>query len=103
VIENADVYDASLTTPGEAAIGPRPQPRTEAIPLNSASTAIPEFVAYHIIGGTLVDLRHADRMLGDLERQASDPVRAANLRAIRAAIEQLRHVTGPSLETTAVA
>jgi hypothetical protein len=50
VIENADVYDASLTTPGEAAIGPRPQPRTEAIPLNSASTAIPEFVAYALLG-----------------------------------------------------
>jgi len=107
VIESAEVRDAWLTTPegeprhpGEAADLSRP--RMEAIPMNIASTSIPEFVAHRIIGGTLVDLRHADRMLADLERQAPDPVRAANLRAIHAAIEQLRHVTGPSLETTAL-
>jgi hypothetical protein len=75
----------------------------EAIPVNIASTSIPEFVAYHIIGGILVELRHADRMLGDLEREAPDPVRATNLRAIHAAIELLRHVTRPSVQTTAVA
>lgn len=63
--------------------------------MNIASASIPEFVAYNIIGGTLVDLRHTVRMLDDLERQAPDPVRAANLRAIRAAMEQLRQVTGP--------
>ena len=63
--------------------------------MNVESASIPEFVAYHVIGGTLVDLRHADRMLSDLERQAPDSVRAGNLRAIRAAMEQLRHVTGP--------
>jgi len=70
----------------------------EAIPLTIASAWIPEFVAYHIISGTLVDLRHADRMLGDLQRQAPDPVRAAHLRAIRAAMEALRHITGPSVD-----
>src|SRR5262249_36757521 len=79
---------------GEAAIG-QVTPM-EAIPMNIASASIPEFVAYQIIGGTLVDLRHADRMLGAAERQAPDPVRAAHVRAIRAAMEQLRHVTGPS-------
>ena len=67
------------------------------------TTSIPEFVAYHIIGGTLVDLRHADRMLDDLERQASDPIRAANLRTIRSAMEQLRRVTGPQLKATEIA
>jgi len=67
--------------------------------MNIASASIPELVAYHIIGGTLVDLRHADRMLGDLERQVPDPVRAAHLRAIRAAMEELRHIVGPSLAT----
>ena len=68
----------------------------EAIPTNMDSASIPEFAAYHIIGGTLIDLRHANRILGDLERQAPDPVRATHLQAIRAAIEQLRHVTGHS-------
>jgi hypothetical protein len=70
------------------------------IPMNIETASIPEFVAYNIIGGTLVDLQHADCMLGDLERQAPDPVRARNLRAIRAAMEQLRHVTGPQPNTT---
>ena len=55
--------------------------------MNLKSASIPEF---------LVDLRHAVCILGDLERQAPDPVRAAHLRPIRVAMEQLRHVTGPS-------
>ena len=56
----------------------------EAIPMNIETASIPEFVAYHIIGGTLVDLRHADRMLDDIERQASDPIRAATFgRSVR--------------------
>jgi hypothetical protein len=66
----------------------------ESIPMTTEGASIPEFVAYHIVRGTLADLRHAERMLGDLERHASDPARAANLRAIRAAMEELRRVKG---------
>jgi hypothetical protein len=50
--------------------------------MNLEWAAIPELVAYHIGGGSLVDLRHAERMLADLERQAPDPTRAANLGAV---------------------
>jgi hypothetical protein len=64
--------------------------------MNLEWAVIPELVAYHIAGGSLADLRHAERMLADLERQTPDPVRAANLRAIRGAVEQLRQVRGLS-------
>jgi hypothetical protein len=66
----------------------------ESIPMNAECPSIPEFVAYNIVGAALVDLRHAERMLGDLERQTADPARAANLQAIRAATEALRQVKG---------
>jgi hypothetical protein len=60
--------------------------------MNREWAAIPELVAFHIVSGSLADLRHAERMLADLERQAPDPARGANLRAIRAAMEELRRV-----------
>jgi hypothetical protein len=59
--------------------------------MDTVYASIPEFVASHIVDGALVDLRHAERMLVDVERQASDPPRA-NRYAIRAARETLSRI-----------